>query len=91
MQVLDDKEGCAMGACEKAQQGLQLLEQAVVELLEEHPEGLRNVDISSLLDIHSGGEGKPEDYLSYSILGFLIKSGVVVKTGKRTYRLRNTR
>jgi len=80
-----------MGACEKAQQGLQLLEQAVVELLEEHPEGLRNVDISSLLNIHSGGEGNPEDYLSYSILGFLIRSGLVVKTSKRTYRLRNAK
>jgi len=47
-----------MSAYEKAQEGLALIKQAVVDLLNENPQGLRNVDIASALGIRSEHEGK---------------------------------
>ena len=75
-----------MPAYEKAQEGLSQMKQAVVDLLNEHPEGLRNVDIASALGIRSDHEGKQEDYLSYSVLGLLMRSGIVIKTGDSVYK-----
>jgi hypothetical protein len=75
-----------MSAYEKAQEGLALMKQAVVDLLNEHPTGLRNVDIASALGVRSDHEGKQEDYLSYSVLGLLMRSGIVVKTGDSVYK-----
>jgi uncharacterized protein len=72
---------------EIAQEGLKQLKQAVIALLKSRPDGLRNVEIASALGIRSDHDGKQEDYLSYSILGLLMRSGVVVKSDESTYRL----
>ncbi len=74
---------------EIAQEGLKQLKQAVIALLKAHSNGLRNVEIASALGIRSDHDGKQEDYLSYSVLGLLMRSGVVVKTDESTYRLFN--
>ena len=55
-----------------AQEGLQLIEEAVLKLLEAHPQGLRNVQIADLLGLHSDFRGNQRDYLTYSVLGGLI-------------------
>jgi hypothetical protein len=70
-----------------AQEGLKQLKQAVIALLRSRPEGLRNVEIASTLGIRSDHDGKQEDYLSYSVLGLLMRSGVVIKTDESTYKL----
>lgn len=38
---------------DEAQTGLRQIENAIIELLEVHPEGLRNVDIADALDLRS--------------------------------------
>ena len=55
-----------------AQQGLQLIEQAIIGLLEANPQGLRNAQIADLLGLHSDFRGNQKDYLTYSVLGGLI-------------------
>jgi uncharacterized protein len=70
-----------------AQQGLNLVKQSIIQLLEQHPEGLRNVEIASSLGLRSDHEGKQEDYLSYSVLGILMRSGIVLKTDDSRYRM----
>jgi hypothetical protein len=66
-----------------AQEGLTLLESAVIELLEEFPEGLQNVEVAERLDIHSEREGEQKDYLSWSILSLLMADGRVQKVGNK--------
>jgi uncharacterized protein len=72
---------------ELAQQGLRQLKEAIVLLLAANPEGLRNFEIASALDIRSDHNGRQKDYLSFSILGLLMKSGEVAKTRNRRYKL----
>jgi len=62
---------------QKAQEGLKLLKAAILELLRTHPEGLRNIDIATKLDIRTDREGKQKDYLSWSVLSLLMKEGAV--------------
>ena len=61
-----------------AQNGLALIQQAVLSLLRKHPEGLRNSQVADLLSLRSDFMGRQNNYLSYSVLGGLIKSGDVV-------------
>lgn len=70
----------------KATEGLRLLEDAIVELLARHPEGLTNSQISRELDIGSDYQGHHKGYLSWSIMGLLLNSNRVEKHGRR-YRL----
>jgi len=74
----------------QAQKGLELIENAIVELLRNNPE-LSNTDIAKKLNLRSSHEGKQRDYLTYSILGGLMVKGVVYKDksgGKPNYRLK---
>jgi hypothetical protein len=75
---------------EKATRGLRLLREAILELLHDHPEGLRNTDIAKKLTLESDHQGNQRDYLTYSILGLLMKEKKVekVKRGFKTFYLR---
>jgi hypothetical protein len=77
---------------EKAVRGLTLLKESILELLRDHPEGLRNTDIARTLTLESDHQGNQRDYLTYSILGLLLKEGKIDKTrrGLRTFYTRNT-
>ena len=68
-----------MTAEENAQRGLALLKTGILQLLRNHPEGLRNVDVATKLDLHSSHSGRQKDYLSYSILGLMLIEGAVTK------------
>lgn len=59
-------------AQQKAMTGLRLIEEAILELLSQNPQGLRNVDIARLLGLRSDFRGRQKDYLTYSILGGLL-------------------
>ena len=60
------------GPQETAQAGLQQVEDAILRLLETHPQGLRNTEVAELLDLRSDFRGRQRDYLTYSVLGGLI-------------------
>ena len=69
-----------------AEEGLQQIEDAILELLENNPKGLRNVEIADMLNLHSSVLGGRRNYLTYSILGGLLADGRVVRDEKsRTY------
>ncbi len=68
------------GVVERAQLGLQLLESAVSEFVAANPSGVTNADAASLLGLRSDYLGRQKDYLSYSILGLLIREGKVART-----------
>jgi len=73
------------GSKEKAQLGLALLKDAVLELARANSLGVTNSDAASLLGLRSEYGGGSKDYLSYSILGILMREGKLQRlpTGKR--------
>lgn len=73
-----------MTAREKAQEGVQLLKEAILETVSSHPEGLSNARIADLLGIRSDFEGKQRDYLSWSAIGLLVNERKLRKVGERS-------
>jgi len=65
------------GAVERAQLGLELLKSAVLEFAKANPDGISNSDAASLLGLRSDYRGKQKDYLSYSVLGLLMREGKI--------------
>jgi hypothetical protein len=65
------------GCVERAQLGLELAKSAVLELVRANPRGIKNSDAASLLGLRSDYRGKQKDYLSYSLLGLLLREGKI--------------
>lgn len=63
------------GVREKAQVGLALLKESVLELAKANPSGISNSDAASLLGLRSDYGGGSKDYLSYSVIGLLMREG----------------
>ncbi|RJG40069.1 GIY-YIG nuclease family protein [Motilimonas pumila] len=82
---IDSNVSVAIGSVEKAQLGLKLLKDSITSLAEENPEGITNSDCAHYLGLQSDNEGNQQDYLSYSVLGLLLKEGVLesAKVGNR--------
>ncbi|WP_251358295.1 GIY-YIG nuclease family protein [Kangiella sp. TOML190] len=77
------------GILEKAQIGLNLLKDSIEELSKTNPTGITNSDAAHYLGLQSDNEGKQKDYLTYSILGILLKENRVIsikKGNKRKYQ-----
>lgn len=74
---VDDKIVVPYGAIEKAQLGLKLLKDSIFSLSQENPEGITNSDCAHYLGLQSDNNGKQQDYLTYSVLGILLKEGVL--------------
>jgi len=75
------------GSVERAQLGLHLLKTAILELAKANPAGITNSDAASLLGLRSDYRGKQKDYLSYSVLGLLMREGRVVReTGTHNHK-----
>jgi hypothetical protein len=70
------------GVKEKAQIGLALLKDAVLEFAKVNPTGISNSDAASLLGLRSDYGGGSKDYLSYSIIGLLMREGKLSRDGK---------
>ena len=68
------------GVREKAQVGLTLLKEAVLEFAKANPSGISNSDAASLLGLRSDYGGGSKDYLSYSVLGILMREGKLERT-----------
>ncbi|MGH9338700.1 MAG: hypothetical protein ACRD1R_03705 [Acidobacteriota bacterium] len=72
-----------MDARKKAQEGIALIKDAVLELLVQNKGGLRNFEIADALGLRSHQAGGMKDFLTYSTLGLLIADGKVIKQGKQ--------
>ncbi|GAA3527266.1 GIY-YIG nuclease family protein [Zobellella aerophila] len=73
------------GCYEKAQMGLGILKSAVMELAKANPEGIKNSDAAKYLGLQSDYGGGSKDYLSYSILGILMKEGRMMRNEKKKH------
>ena len=73
------------GCYEKAQMGLELIKAAVMELAKANPEGIKNSDAAKYLGLQSDYGGGSKDYLSYSVLGVLMKEGRMVRNEKKKH------
>jgi hypothetical protein len=76
---------------QKAAMGLALIKEAILDHLEAHKDtGLRNADLARDLGLESDHDGQQKDYLTYSILGLLLRECQVgkVKRGPKTFYMR---
>ncbi len=73
------------GSYEKAQLGLEFLKAAVMELAKANPEGITNADVAKYLGLQSDYGGGSKDYLSYSLLGLLMKEGRMERVENRKH------
>jgi hypothetical protein len=69
------------GVREKAQLGLSLLKEAVLELAKANTRGISNAETASLLGLRSDYGGGAKDYLSYSLIGLLMREGKLERDG----------
>ena len=65
------------GVKERAQIGLELIKDAILELAQANPKGITNAEAASALGLRSDYGGGSKDYLSYSILGLLMREGKI--------------
>lgn len=63
------------GVREKAQLGLNLLKDAIISLVQVNNGALQNADIAKVLGLQSDFMGGQKDYLSWSIIGLLLREG----------------
>jgi uncharacterized protein len=63
------------GVREKAQLGLRFLKDATLELAQANKQGVTNSEIAKALGLQSDYLGGSKDYLSWSILGLLMREG----------------
>ena len=79
-----------MNPNEKAQAARKELGQAILDYLATCPDGAINVEIARDLGLESDFQGGQKNYLSYSILGDLLKQGLIVREevdGKKPFKL----
>ncbi|MEJ8801090.1 GIY-YIG nuclease family protein [Pontibacter sp. H249] len=74
------------GCYERAQMGLELLKSAVVELAKANPDGIKNSDAAKYLGLQSDYGGGSKDYLSYSLLGILMKENKIERSNKGKHK-----
>ncbi|MGM3057763.1 hypothetical protein ACS2TD_27270, partial [Bacillus cereus group sp. BC334] len=71
------------GCYEKAQMALDLMKASVMELAKANPSGISNSDAAKYLGLQSDYGGGSKDYLSYSIIGLLMKEGRLMRNQGR--------
>ena len=64
---------------------LGILKSAVMELAKANPEGIKNADAAKYLGLQSDYGGGSKDYLSYSLLGVLMKEGRILRNDKKKH------
>lgn len=70
------------GAIERAQLGLEMLKAAIFELVRANQAGVTNSDAAALLGLRSDYRGRQKDYLSYSVLGLLLREGKITRSSE---------
>jgi uncharacterized protein len=74
------------GVAEKAQIGLSMLKDAVLELSIANADGVTNSDVAHSLGLQSDYLGGSKDYLSWSILGLLMREGRLKRVDKKRHK-----
>ena len=75
------------GAVERAQVGLDLLKEAILELAQSNPDGISNADASKSLGLQSDYGGGSKHYLAFSVLGILMRDGKLIRVkGQRKHK-----
>lgn len=74
------------GTVERAQIGLELLKSSVLELARANPEGILNSDAAKALGLQSDYLGGSKDYLSWSVLGVLMREGRMVRVEPKRHK-----
>ena len=64
-------------AVESAKTGLNLLKGAILEVIHANPEGVSNTELARLLNLESDFNGNQKNYLTYSLLGLLLKENKI--------------
>lgn len=73
------------GCYEKSQMALELLKSAVMEFAKANPSGITNSDAAKYLGLQSDYGGGSKDYLSYSVIGLLMKEGRLIRNNHRRH------
>ena len=60
-------------------------QQALMELAKANPNGISNSDAAKYLGLQSDYGGGSKDYLSYSLIGLLMKESRLVRTANRKH------
>ncbi len=76
-----------MGTKEAAQQGLNLIKDAILTELRSEADGLRNADFAERLGLRSITKGGQKDYLTYSVLGLLLAEGRINQRNDKKWEL----
>jgi len=74
------------GVYEKSQFGLNFLKEAILEFIEANPNGIKNSEFAHSLNLHSDNNGKQKDYLTYSVLGILMRENKIEKDKNGRYK-----
>ena len=77
------------GAIERAQLGLDLLKTAIFELAKANPHGITNADAAGVLGLRSDYRGRQKGYLSYSVLGLLLRDGKIKRQSHANLHIAN--
>jgi uncharacterized protein len=74
------------GTVEKAQIAVGLLKDSVFELALANESGITNSDAVHALGLHSDYAGGSKDYLTWSILGLLMREGKIKRVEKKKHK-----
>jgi hypothetical protein len=75
-----------VGLLEKAQMALALLKDSVQELANANREGITNSQLVRALGLQSDYMGGSKDYLSWSLLGILMREGKLERVDNKRHR-----
>jgi hypothetical protein len=75
-----------LGVVEKAHLGVDLLKEAVQELVKANYAGITNADASKALGLQSDYGGGSKDYLTWSLLGLLMGDGKISRGENKKYQ-----
>ena len=70
------------GCYETTQNGLEFIKNGVLNFVIANPRGVTNGDVSKYLGLQSDYQGGSVNYLSYSVLGLLMKDNKIKKEGR---------
>lgn len=65
---------------------LELLKSAVLELAQANPDGITNSDTAKSLGLQCDYLGGSKDYLSWSILGLLMREGKMIRGESKKHK-----
>ena|SRR6185369_12384529 len=74
-----------LGVVEKSQIALKMLKDAVLELAQANKEGVTNSEVTRALGLQSDYKGGSKDYLSWSLLGILMREGKMTRADKKRH------